>query len=567
MRIFKSVILALAVVLGLAATANAQVYTDKGANLSSVAGVKVAMNYEYTPARIDATGSVAAASPATFNITGVPIKLPDGRSIIPFFVGEYVNIGQGSTQEATTITAVSNCNLGAAIAACTVSANTVNAHGRGDLVASGTNGVGEAIYDAFLQGGGQVVVDGTWKQLGGVDANITNSLVFPSVGIVDYRGPAPVYWSPVATQSAGSYLAAPSTLTSGTVASSTTVAGSASYTGGTIHVCITYVDIMGNEGPCSADYSFTDTSAKAIVFQAPAASTGAVGWRPYIGLESGASGHEYLMPLVTQPSAIGSYPASNSVCTLTTVETFTPACAVANTSYGQSSSGAATITAYPVVTSQQAFQLGGVSSTSYYVPNTNAHNAYTYEPGAHPGLPGITASTQKFTASAALASTVPFVLGSINMPVGFMNYTGRTIQVCGIVADATGGANTVSAIQFWWDAQGSNVTTGIPVLIAQDKVTGTLTGGAAANYAFCQTFVTTTASASATGGSIWGTNGYISISQVAAGTTPFTAPNIVAATTGSLNLAEDARIDIVFVETTATTDTPQLLNATVTVLN
>ncbi len=54
---------------------------------------------------------------------------------------------------------------------------------------------------------------------------------------------------------------------------------------GTIHVCYALVDAMGNEGPCSADYSFTDTSAKGVLFQAPAASTGAVGYIPYIGGE------------------------------------------------------------------------------------------------------------------------------------------------------------------------------------------------------------------------------------------------------------------------------------------
>ena len=47
-------------------------------------------------------------------------------------------------------------------------------------------------------------------------------------------------------------------------------------------VCYALVDIMGNEGPCSSDYSFTDTSAKAIQFTAPPAATGAVGWIPYI---------------------------------------------------------------------------------------------------------------------------------------------------------------------------------------------------------------------------------------------------------------------------------------------
>ena len=44
-------------------------------------------------------------------------------------------------------------------------------------------------------------------------------------------------------------------------------------------------------------------------------------------------------------------------------------------------------------------------------------------------------------------------------------------------------------------------------------------------------------------------------------------PNITTAAVGSLNLAAPARIDIVFVETTSTVDTPLLQNVTVQVLN
>ena len=397
------------------------------------------------------------------------ITLPDGRTDMPYNVNAPILIDIGTNQETVTPTAVSGCYetailSGSAGINCTITASFSNLHGQGAVVASGTYGLQEAINDAFSTGGGQVMVDTFWgggygSALQGTNAILTAATGYPTVGIIDHRSLAPVHWNLIASQAAGSYLAAPTTLTSGTVSSSTTVAGSASYTGGTIHVCIAYVDVMGNEGPCSGDYSFADTSAKAIQFSAPAASAGAVGWIPYIGLESGASGHEYQVALFTQPTVIGVAPASNAVCTLTTIETILPACALANTTYGQSSSGTINVAAYPVVTSQQAFQLGGVSSTSYYVPNVNAHTTYAYVPGAHPGVPGIVTSSPKFTASATLASTVPFVLGSIQLPPGFMNYQGRTIQVCGFITDAATDVDTITAVQFWWDAQGSNVTT------------------------------------------------------------------------------------------------------------
>ena len=552
----------------------AQYAPSAGSALSRVAGRFVASNYNYPPTNAYIVGGgTSATGSGSIQVATASIKLPDGRAIYPFNLFSPIIVGQGSTQELVTPTAISNCyNLSTGLGSCTVTATFTYAHGNGESIVSGTGGAAEAAYDAFLAGGGLVVVDGPWAAgintgcsacNASASAALTSMLVFPTVGIEDDRGMAPAYWSPL--PSTATFLAAPTTLVSGTASSSTTVTGSASFTGGTIHVCIAYVDIMGNEGPCSADYSFTDTSAKAIQFSAPAASAGAVGWIPYIGLESGAAGNEYQTLLVTQPTALGVLPVGNGVCTLTTLETITPACAVANTLYGQATSGTINVATYPVVTSLQAVQLGGVSTTSYYAPNTNAHTTYAYVPGAHPGLTGVVTSSEPFTVSAALASTVPFVLGTIALPPGFMNVQGKTIQVCGHITDAAADVDTITAVQFWWDAQGSNVTTGIPVKLANDQITQTLT--ASTNRDFCQKFITTVASASATGGTIFGVDGWLSEGQVAAGTIHALAPNITTAAVGSLNLAENARMEIVFVETTSTVDTPKLQNVTVQVLN
>lgn len=554
------------------------VSTSSGAStLSFVAGKFIANEYKNYGGDFAAAvyqGNAATGS-STITIRGGYIVLRDGRSIVPYAVGVPIVIND-ATPELITPTSVSGCyksqgqNQDGITVTCTITASFANLHYVGATVGSATGGAAEAANDAFNWGGGIVVLApgfGINTSCTGCYTNVANMMAnllpYANVSFEDDRGPSPTYWNVL--PSTTSYLAAPATLTSSTVSSSTTVAGSASYTGGTIHVCIAYVDIMGNEGPCSADYSFADTSAQAIQFSAPAASTGAVGWIPYIGLESGASGHEYQMKLVTQPTVLGSNPVTNGVCTLTALETITPACAVSNTLYGQSSSGTVNVTAYPVVTSPQAFQLGGVSSTSYYVPNVNAHTTYAYVPGAHLALNGVVSSSEPFTVSATLASTVPFVLGSIALPPNFMNYQGRTVKVCGFVTDAATDVDTITAIQFWWDAQGSNVTTGIPVKLANDQVTQTLT--ASTNRTFCQTFVTTVASASATGGTIQSVDGWIAESQVAAGTIHVMSPNITTAAVGSLNLAESARLDIVFVETTSTVDTPQLQNVTVQILN
>lgn len=445
---------------------------------------------------------------------------------------------------------------------CSFTATFANTHSAGVSLTSGDGGLAEAMNDALSLGVGQVTID-TAAQVS--VSSLTSAVVYPNLQIVDKRSPQLQYWNPLA--STATFLAAPTTLTSSTVSSSTTVTGSASFTGGTIHACIAYVDIMGNKSACSGDYSFTDTSAKAIQFSAPAASAGAVGWVMGIGLESGASGHESLVALLTQPSALGSLPVSNGTCTLTTLETVTPACALANTIYGQATSGTVNVATYPVVTSPQMFQLGGVSTTSYFAHNTNAHTTYAYAPSVRPGNAGLpSAINQPFTASAALASTVPFVLGSVPVGPNYMNYPGRTLRICGQVVDAAGGINTITGIQFYWDAQGSDVTTGIPVLIGGPKITST-TSAVAYNWTFCQDIETTVASASATGGSLRATTGFMTATAIAAGTAPIAGTNIAIAAIGSLNLAEDAVIDIVYTQTTGTTPTPQLVNVTIQAVN
>lgn len=132
-------------------------------NESKTAGVYVSTNYKNWSVPISGA-AVAAASPATFTLFNADVALPDGRHFVPFYVGEVVNIGTGANAELVTLTAVSNCYLGAPNNTCTISGNTSNAHGQGDLVTSGTNGIGEATNDAGRFGGGLVY----WENDGGV---------------------------------------------------------------------------------------------------------------------------------------------------------------------------------------------------------------------------------------------------------------------------------------------------------------------------------------------------------------------------------------------------------------
>lgn len=563
------------------AVPNATANSSPGSNISFGIGKFVANRYNTyggEQASQIFQGNAATGS-STITVRGGYIVLSDGRSIVPFAVGVPLVIND-ATPELVVPTSVSGCyksqgeNQDGILVTCTVTASFASTHGIGTVITSGTGGAAEAANDAFNQGGGVVVLAPGFNvntSCTGCYANkaaaLQAILVYPNVSFEDDTSGPPTYWNP--TPAAATPFSAPSALTSSTVLSSLTVAGSASYAGGTIHVCYALVDVMGNEGPCSADYSFTDTSAQAIQFNAPPAATGAVGYIPYIGLESGASANEYQVKLVTQPTVVGTYPVPVAgLCTLTQIETTTPACAITNATYNQTGS-AAVVAAYPVVTSPQAVGLGGLSTASYYVGNSNSRTVYTYQPGASIGTPLIERSSNPFTITTAAGSTVPQILGTLTMPVGFMNYIGRSIRVCGLAYSTTQGASTVVAIKFEWDAQGSDVTTGLPVILGGPLVTNTLTTGTVASFSFCQDLTTTVASASATGGSIRAMNGYLIESALSTGATPAAGPSAINMTgaVGSLNLANAARLHVVMVQTTSTTAVPQLLNLTVQILN
>ena len=92
---------------------------------------------------------------------------------------------------------------------------------------------------------------------------------------------------------------------------------------------------------------------------------------------------------VTQPTAIGAAPVSNGVCTLTNLETALPACALANTTYNQASSGNADGRDLSRLSLHSRASSSAAFPRLLYYSNSNAHNAYSYMPGAHPGVPGI----------------------------------------------------------------------------------------------------------------------------------------------------------------------------------
>lgn len=503
-------------------------------------------------------------------------------SFVPYSVTTPITIGVGSSQETVTPTAVSGCgvnNLTGTASTCNITATFANTHGPGSPVFTGDFGLEEAIQ--FLQpasasGGGQVMVDQQWYGLGATGATITGAVVYPNVSIQDISQPATQYWNPMSNTTV---LATPTALTSQAACDSThqfcsdgTVAGSASW-GGTVHGCVTYVDVMGNESLCSTDASFTSVASKAIDVASPAASAGAVGWRLYLSTSGGTYAQAFSIPLLTQPTVLLAVPLSANVCTLEYISP-EPACAIANTTYGETTStvgksatfnGGAQVTGYPVVTSVLNPNLDSASSQQLN-PQSGGHTVYKYTPSNHVGIPGVMTVSQTFPITTAAQSTIGQVAGTIKLPSNFMNYVGRSVEVCGMLSKTSTNADTITNIQLWWDAEGSNVTAGTAVQLSNIQLT--LTNTAAATYSFCQDITTTVAAASATGGTITPGSGWMDTTQVAAGTVPGSAANSLFAAVGSLNLALPANLEVVYNHTTGTDGAGVLLvNPTIRILN
>lgn len=533
----------------------------------------------YTQWRGSIINGNTATGSQTITVAPALVSLPDGRQINPWSVTVQITVDLGSSVSETVTPTSISCSPGGGTyvgGTCNVTASFNNLHGTAiNNIMSGSFGLNDAANDAFNAGGGIVSVD---PSFGGTDATLYAQVPFSNVGIEDARKGAMQYWSLAPNTTA---LATPTALTgqaacdaTHTFCSDASVAGSASW-GSTVFCGITYVDIMGNESITSTTASFTSVASKAIDIGAPAASTGAVGWKPYCSLSGGTYVLAYSLPLLTQPTVLLATPVSSAVCTLTTLETITPACALANTVYGQSSStvgaaglfsgGGAQFTSYPVVTSMLAPNLDSASAQSLN-PSNGGHTVYKYVPSNHVGVPGLTTVNQSFPITTAAQSTIGQVAGSIHLPPNFMNYVGRTIEVCGMLSKTSTTADTITNIQLWWDAEGSNVTAGTAVELSNIQDTATLT--AAANFTFCQDITTTVAAATATGGTIVPGFGWDTLSQTSAGTIHFASTNNLFAAVASLNLALNANLEVVYNHTTGTDGAGVLLiNPTVKILN
>lgn len=506
-------------------------------NRVSFAGVTVARDYAYgvTPNVAPLLVTAGSTGTGSYSVTVAfgNTTTASGIVIAPLSILAPITIGGGTNTETVTPSAVS-CSTPAVQYTCQFTATFTYSHGNGDLVRSGTYGLQEAI-DAQAGLGGVVGVDSAWTRLGGLSSTITAATVFPNVVIQDTRAAAVTYWYPQA--GATTILALPTTLTAVTALPSATPVGA--FGTGTYYMCVAYVDVMGQEGPCSATFSQAGLATGSFIFSPPAASTGAVGYTIYISLTSGTYALAYKVPL------------TSTICGLTTLETVTTACAVTNATYGQTGT-TATVTAITVNTSPILLNKTVISTTAVTHGTPNGRTTYVYSPGSGLALSGITGASFPFTIGAAAATTVPSVGGTLNIPPGYMNAVGRKVRVCGYGTMSGASTATVLELSLQWDSFGQN-TAGLPVTIADNQATPTTAvSGTVVNVSFCDTLVTTVAGTGATAGSILDLGGYTCWGVTSAGVQPTCSSGSTTAATASLNLASEARLHAVYTHTTGT---------------
>ena len=277
--------------------------------VSAFAGTFSALDYAFGcggtpvgPPPLNVLVGNSATGSQTITISAPVAITQGGAPFSPIAVGSSISIGAASNAETVTVTSVGTPSLagpGPDTGSITITATFSNLHGPLEPVLSATYGLQEAINVAAANGGGNVAIYPAWYKIGGTAtmiaaATVPVSTVNTSAG---YSGVVRIIDAQTLqayTYGANSVtvVAAPSAATSATVASTT---ATGTWTAITIHVLFTYVTADGGESLASADYSFTATVSKAIGGTGPAASTGAVGYRVYMG--ANATTTCYLSPV------------------------------------------------------------------------------------------------------------------------------------------------------------------------------------------------------------------------------------------------------------------------------
>ena len=519
--------------------------------ISGFGGAKSALDYAYGSPGVTASnlsvapngGNASTGSGTITLVTGVVAASNQSPSFAPITTNTPITVGQGTTIETVTPTAVSGCGFGQPLNSCQVTASWTYLHGNGDPVISGTYGLQEAINAAWAGGGGRVLVSPGWVTIGGTAAIIAAATPYPSVSIENNAGStlalAPFYSEQPSTLTS---LAVPTTLAAGTVVFAAAPVGT--WANSAYYFCVTYVDALGGEGPCSLTYNQTPTVNYSVTITSPAASTGAVGWRFYAGASYNAA---YLMPI------------NSTHCTLTTLELVMPACAIGSNG-GWIAPPLTTTSLRPNAT----VTTGSLASPTVNISATQpqGHTTFAYQPTGT--LPQVFQTHYgPFPAYGSTTSGQVDTLGSINLPAGFLNVIGRTVRLRGKVSLGTvntAALPTITALLSW--VGGTTAGVGITTCSFEGVAAGATK---TYNGQFECELNTNAVGATAVGTIMPG--GYLLLQAQdisAAGLGPYVDTNTAAV--GSLGLFAQNTINIVYTSNTNATTAPVMLGLDVDVL-
>lgn len=373
------------------------------------------------------TGISSGAQAVTLNACYVKVGTAY-EEFYPIATNTPLLITDGANTETVTPTAVTlpTPNVGPSTISpynCSFTATFANSHvNPGFSISAADNGLEAGINYALAKGIGTVTIEQS--------SYITNTMlstaqVYPQVQIEDLRATSAnstnglVYWNPQPTSALTTSSGAPTTRVgsatactgSNTVCDTAIAVASGGFTNAAQYVWVAYVDVMGGVSQASATAHYTSAGAVQIEFLAPAAATGQVGWIFGVGL--------------TYATAYW-FPASSAYCTLTTIETVTPACALSNTAYNQSASNA--FVSKPLTTFALYPAAGGIAAA--YNPNIQNHTTFAYAPSRTPSL-GFQTDYAAFNATAALTAGQLGVLGTVVLPPGFLNFLPSTLEIHG----------------------------------------------------------------------------------------------------------------------------------------
>lgn len=502
-------------------------------NRTRLGGLYVATDYAYGtvgqsgPLLVQTGNSATGASSITVQFAYT--ILGDGTRLFPLSTMApitFLNSASG-TSETITPTGTSNCNFDAGYGTCTVSATFGFVHGSGEQISSGSFGLQEAINAAHGAGfgaprsGGVVLVDGGWVSLGGTNTTITSAIAWSNVTLQDNRNGGQLWGIQPTTLTS---LAVPTTLTSGTAVFS----GTGTWPASSTFLCVTYVDALGGEGPCSATFNETPGASTSLTITAPAASTGAIGWRAYTGASYNAA---YLLPITA------------STCTLTTLESVMNACAIG-------SNGTWAAVNLTTTTLRPNAQTSPVVNVN--LPYPQGHTVFGYTPsGPNPGI--FQSNYGPFTAFGSTTSAQVDVVGSVNLPVGYMNYIGRTVRISGkMAATANTAAIPTVTVSLGW---AGGTTAGAPVALCTNV--GAAYGSSAAFNIIFECVATVNAVGSSAASIM--TDGRMDYA-LAAGADGVNTVDTAVAVVGSLGLSQQDTVYVLYTSGTNTTSAVQLLD-------